>query len=125
VEGGTVEGGDQVPNAASVQACIDRIRQSLRPSDTVARLDHSTLAVVAEDLHDEQDAAGVAYRLLSTVVEPVPGEAGEVGLRMVIGLVMADGSTPPNALISATAEAAADARSPGGFVLMDLRDIED
>lgn len=117
--------GDPAPDAEAIRGCIERIRQRLRPADTVARPADSVLAVVAEDLHDEQDAAGVAYRLLSTVVEPVPGADELVELRMVIGLAMADGDTPPNALIAASAEAAADARGPGGFVLMDLRGLQD
>lgn len=117
--------GDPATDTEAIRGCIERIRQRLRPADTVAQLADSVLAVIAEDLHDEQDAAGVAYRLLSTVVEPVPGENELVELRMVIGLAMADGNTPPNALMAASAEAAADARGPGGFVLMDLRGLED
>lgn len=120
------EGGvGEPPDPESMRACVDRIRQSLRPADTVARPEDAVLAVIAEDLHDEQDAAGVAYRLLSTVVEPLPGIGGDVVIRMAIGVVMADGATPPHALMAAAAEAAADARSTGGFVLMDLREIDD
>jgi GGDEF domain-containing protein len=115
----------ETPDPDSMRACIDRIRQSLRPADTVASTGDGALAVVAEDLNDEQDAAGVAYRLLSTVVAPVRGRGGDTAVRMVIGVVMADGATPPHALMAAAAEASADARATGGFVLMDLRGIED
>ncbi len=111
-------------SVAELQGCIDRVRQRLRPADTVALVEPDVLVVVAEDLHDEQDAAGVAYRLLSTVVEPVPSEQGPVGLRMVIGVAMADGATPPHALAAASTEAALDAREPGGFKLMDLRGLD-
>jgi GGDEF domain-containing protein len=123
--GSNERGAGGTPGPDSMRACIDRIRQSLRPADTVALAEDAVLAVVAEDLHDEQDAAGVAYRLLSTVVEPVPGIGGEVAIRMAIGVVMADGATPPHALMSAAAEAVSDARAAGGFVLMDLRGFEE
>ena len=123
--GSNERGAGETPGPDSMRACIDRIRQSLRPADTVALAEDAVLAVVAEDLRDEQDAAGVAYRLLSTVVEPVPGTGEEVAIRMVVGVVMADGATPPHALMAAAAEAASDARAAGGFVLMDLRGFEE
>lgn len=103
-----------------VMACVERIRQRLRPSDTVARSDDS-IVVVAEDLGDEQDAAGVTYRVLSTVVEPVPTEGGPVTVQMHAGTVVADGSTPVHQLAPAAAEAARDATEGGGFRLVDMR----
>lgn len=104
---------------ALLMTCAERIRQRLRPSDTVARSDDSIM-VVAEDLGDEQDAAGVTYRVLSTVVEPVPTENGPVMVRMHAGTVVADGSTPLHDLASAAATAA-DAAGDGGFELVDMR----
>lgn len=103
-----------------LHACLDRVRQRLRPADTVTLLD-GAVAVVAEDLHDEQDGAGVAYRLLSTVVEPIPTADGPVAATMAIGVAMADATTAADALVTAAQEAAAHARDGGGFRLTDLR----
>lgn len=115
----TTGGEDPTEYETLLTTCVDRIRQRLRPSDTVARSDDSIL-VVAEDLGDEQDAAGVTYRVLSTVVEPVPTENGPVTVHMHAGTVVADGSTPLHKL-SPAAAAAAGAAGGGGFELVDMR----
>lgn len=107
----------------ALMACIDRVRQRLRPSDTVARIDDALL-VVAEDLGDEQDAAGVTYRILSTVVEPVPTSVDPITLSMVAGIAVADGSTPVHKLIAESTDAVGRAADTGGFQLVDLRRAE-
>jgi GGDEF domain-containing protein len=112
-------GDDPTGDETLLMACVERIRQRLRPSDTVARSDDSIL-VVAEDLGDEQDAVGVTYRVLSTVIEPVPTGNGPVTVQMHAGTVVADGSTPVHKLVPA-AEVAARAVQSGGFELVDMR----
>ncbi len=79
------------------------------------------MVVVAEDLGDEQDAVGVTYRVLSTVVEPLPTDAGPIELRMRAGTVVADGSTPLHKLAPAATEAATKANASGGIELVDMR----
>ena len=111
---------DPATREEAVMACVDRVRQRLRPSDTVARIADS-LVVVAEDLGDEQDAAGVTYRILSTVVEPVPSSHGPVALSMVAGIAVADGSPPVHKMLATSTEAATRAADTGGFHLTDLR----
>jgi GGDEF domain-containing protein len=115
----TTGGEDPSEYETLLMTCVDRIRQRLRPSDTVARSGDSIL-VVAEDLGDEQDAAGVTYRVLSTVVEPVPTENGPVTVQMHAGTVVADGSTPLHKISPAAAGAARSVQS-GGFELVDMR----
>lgn len=112
--------GDPETREALLMACAERIRQRLRPADTVAR-SGDVIVVVAEDLEDEQDAAGVTYRVLSTVIEPVPTEDGPVAVQMHAGTVVADGSTPVHKLAGAATEASALAHRAGGFEMLDMR----
>lgn len=114
-----LNGDDPTGEETILMACVERIRQRLRPSDTVARSDDS-IVVVAEDLGDEQDAAGVTYRILSTMIEPVPTEHGPVTVQMHAGTVVADGSTPIHKLAPAALVAAGEA-DRGGFELVDMR----
>jgi GGDEF domain-containing protein len=100
-----------------------RLAARLRPGDALRASSPGRFTVIAEDLHDEQDAAGVAYRLLSATVEPVRVGDRETGLSMTIGVVVADGDASEEAMFRAGASALADARAdgPGGFRLVDLR----
>lgn len=111
---------DPAVAADAAAVVVERLTQQLRAEDTVTRSSPDVLTVIAEDLGDVQDAAGVAYRLLSVVVEPVVGDAG-VG--MVIGIAVGDGSTSPEALLRDVVAAAADARGDGvgGFRIVDER----
>lgn len=106
-----------------VDAHSARLAQRLRPSDQVCRLDGDTFMVLAEDLGDVQDAAGVAYRLLSTVVEPIEIAARSFRLPMTIGVVVADGAAAGSDLVAMAGAALADARSDGegSFRIIDMR----
>lgn len=115
-----VRGEAPIDDETLLMACVERIRQRLRPSDTVARSEDA-IVVVAEDLGDEQDAAGVTYRVLSTVVEPVPTDNSIVTVQMHAGTVVANGATPVHQLGPAAAEAAHEANYDGGFQLVDMR----
>jgi diguanylate cyclase (GGDEF)-like protein/PAS domain S-box-containing protein len=106
----------------------DRLAQRLRGSDSVTRTGTGTYSVVAEDLGDEQDAAGVAYRLLAAVVEPIrvagPTEDGDdVQVALTIGIAVGDGSAVPARLLEDAATAAEQARADGdgGFRIADAR----
>jgi GGDEF domain-containing protein len=96
-----------------------RLAARLRPGDALRASSPGRFTVIAEDLHDEQDAAGVAYRLLSATVEPVRVGDRETGLSMTIGVVVADGDASEEAMFRAGASVSAD--GPGGFRLVDLR----
>ncbi|MEZ5239276.1 MAG: hypothetical protein R2716_10130 [Microthrixaceae bacterium] len=97
-----------------------RVRDLLRQADTVGS-DGAAIIVVAEDLHDEQDAAGITYRLLSSAVAPIDGGDAPAEVGLVAGTVVADGSTAPGSLLEAAAAAAGEALARGGFELVDLR----
>lgn len=100
-----------------------RLTQRLRPSDQVCRVDGDTFMVIAEDLGDVQDAAGVAYRLLSTVVEPIEIVGRRIRLPMTIGVVVADGASAGHDLIGAASSTLQDALrdGQGGFRIIDVR----
>lgn len=102
----------------------ERLNQRLRSEDTVTRSSTGVFTVIAEDLSDVQDAAGVAYRLLASVVEPVVVDASvELSVDMVVGIAVGDGSSSPDRLVTDAANAATAARSDGvgGFRIIDSR----
>ena len=109
--------------ARHLESCWDHLFERLRATDTVMRTADDTFLVIAQDLGDEQDAAGVAYRLLAAAVEPFSVEGAEVPLSMTIGVVVADAASSPARMIEVAASALAEARSDGtgGFRLVDLR----
>ena len=114
------------PTARAVLALLsERLGQRLRGSDTVTRSGTGTFSVLAEDLGDAQDAAGVAYRLLAAVVESirVPGTVIDVGVALSVGVVVGDGASSPAAMLADAAEASREARRDGGggFRLVDVR----
>ncbi len=101
----------------------DRLTQRLRPGDTVVRTGTGRFLVLAEDLGDPQDAAGVAYRLLASVVEPLHAGDAEVEMQLTLGVVVGDGDSSPAALMSAADEVAEEARAGGAgcFRIADHR----
>ncbi|MFN7148931.1 MAG: diguanylate cyclase domain-containing protein [Microthrixaceae bacterium] len=100
-----------------------RLTQRLRPSDDVCRTEGDSFIVIAEDLDDVQDAAGVAYRLLSTVVEPIQLAEVELTLPMTIGIVVTDATVSAERLLELADETLAEARADGvgGFRIVDVR----
>lgn len=114
---------DHSDAAALVDVYSSRLAQRLRPSDDVCRTEGDSFMVLAEDLGDVQDSAGVAYRLLSTVVEPIAVGDREICLPMTIGIVVADGTSSADALAHSADSALAEARQDGvgGFRIIDVR----
>src|SRR5205807_119736 len=51
-------------------AVARRLQSILRPSDTAARLGGDEFAILVGDLHDQEEAADVARRVLETLSEP-------------------------------------------------------
>ncbi len=102
---------------------LDRLSQQLRSSDSVCLAQGDTFLVVAEDLGDEQDAAGVAYRLLSAAVEPVEVAGQELTFPMTIGIAIGDGTVTAAEMFAAAPVALERARldGSGGFRIIDLR----
>lgn len=113
---------DPAPHGAVADALADRLSGRLRAGDRVCR-DGRDVMVIAEDLGDEQDAAGVAYRLLSSVVEPVTVGDARAEMSLTVGVAVADGTAAVAALRHAarTALGAAVDDGRGGFRIVDLR----
>lgn len=107
----------------AMSALSERLTQRLRSADTVTRSHPDAFTVIAEDLGDAQDAAGVAYRLLASVVEDVVVDGRAVGFDMVIGISVGDGDGDPDRLTDDATRAVEDARADGigGFRMIDTR----
>lgn len=103
--------------------CETRLNQRLRPSDRIIRGERGTFLVIAEHLGDEQDAAGVAYRLLAAMVEPVMFDDEYFELPLTVGIAVADGTASVDKVIESSHEALASAmgRGSGGFSIVDIR----
>ena len=99
-----------------------RMVEELRDTDVVCRVGDD-LFVVAEHLGDEQDAAGVAYRLMSTLVTPVDDGGTDLKVSLTVGISVADGAASPRAMLEAAGDALDDARADGmgSFRIVDLR----
>ena len=99
-----------------------RMVTELRDTDVVCRVGDD-LFVVAEHLGDEQDAAGVAYRLMSTLVAPVDDGGQDLKVSLTVGISVADGAASPKSMIEAAGDALDDARADGmgSFRIVDLR----
>lgn len=107
----------------AVAALGERMLRRLRPGDQVCHHDGDGFAVLAEDLGDVQDAAGVAYRLLSMAVEPLAVGPDQVRVSLTVGLAVADTATTAGEIPPAADRALDQARDDGagGFRIVDLR----
>lgn len=106
-----------------LEAFESRLAGQLRPSDETVAVASVGVFVLAADLGDVQDAAGIAYRVLSSAVEPLECGTSEVRVTPTIGVVVADGSSSPSRLLPSATAALADALADGagGFRIIDLR----
>lgn len=93
---------------------VDRMRQQLRSHDTIVRHHQGVCTVVATDLGDAQDAAGVCYRLLSTTMEPVVLRGEPVDLKLAAGIAIDDGTSDPDDVVSTARSLETIALSDGG-----------
>ena len=73
----------------------ERLRQVVRPSDTVGRLGGDEFVVVCEGVTDRDHAAGVAHRVLAGFAEPFDiGRDDPVVIRPSIGVFVPSVDTP-------------------------------
>ncbi|MFN8637255.1 MAG: EAL domain-containing protein [Chloroflexota bacterium] len=72
-------------------AVAERLRACLRDEDTAARLGGDEMAVLLEDILDEQGAVEVAARIGATMAEPVRLDGRELCVTFSIGIAL---STP-------------------------------
>ncbi len=66
----------------------ERLRSCVRQTDTVARLGGDEFTVILPDLHQPEDAARVAEKILERVVEPVVVGATAIEISVSIGVAI-------------------------------------
>jgi diguanylate cyclase (GGDEF)-like protein len=80
-----------------LMAVADRLRGCLRPSDTLARLGGDEFAVLLEELHEPEDSARAAQRMLDSLEAPFSLSDREIFVSASIGI--AAGSGEPDTLL--------------------------
>lgn len=81
--------GDESGKRKVVRALGRRLRDNVRPGDSVGHLSGSCLAVLLEDVSDRSDAAAVARRLEETVREEEFDLLDTTGVRLRVGMALA------------------------------------
>jgi diguanylate cyclase (GGDEF)-like protein/PAS domain S-box-containing protein len=77
-----------------------RLRQILRPEDTIARFGGDEFAVVCEGLDSRRDAARIAERILGGLAEPILVDGREVTVSASIGIALTtDPDITPNVML--------------------------
>jgi diguanylate cyclase (GGDEF)-like protein/PAS domain S-box-containing protein len=79
--------GHDVADALLVEIA-QRLRSCVRQTDTVARYGGDEFTVILPDLHQPEDAAQVAEKILERVVEPVVAGATSVEISVSIGIAV-------------------------------------
>lgn len=83
-------GGRSAPSLPEIVAAVGRrLRDNVRPGDSVGRLSESRLAVLLEDVSDRSEAAAVARRLNDAVGEEEFDLLADGGARIRVGLALA------------------------------------
>ena len=83
-EGLSHESGDRV-----LVEVGERLRNSIRPSDTVARLGSDAFAVLLDDMHDSRDALRVTARIQRRLAKPISVGEKEIVAGASIGIALA------------------------------------
>lgn len=103
------EAGDAV-----LRQLAERLRDHVRPSDTVSRLSGDEFVVLCEDLAHPTEAHLLAERLVAALSEPYAVGTTAIGLGVSIGVALADSTlSRPDALLRAADQAMFDAKAGG------------
>jgi len=80
--------GDQL-----LKVVAERLREAVRPSDTVARFGGDEFVVLCEEVADDGAAVEVAERLAGALAEPIDLAEGEIFVTASQGLAISDGGS--------------------------------
>lgn len=108
------EGGDELLGEQLLLAIAQRLKEVVRESDAIARLDRDGFAVVQRDVHGREDIRYLAERVSSAFTDPIHSNGYELFVVPRIGIcVYPDDGDEPEALLGRADVAMNNARTAG------------
>jgi len=107
---------------ALLKGIAERLKDCVRPADTVSRLGGDEFTIILEDLHDVHEATEVASRIVESLQYPIIAVHGNIFATASIGIAYSEhGNDDPDELLrdADTAMYQAKARGKCSFVVFD------
>jgi diguanylate cyclase (GGDEF)-like protein/PAS domain S-box-containing protein len=107
-----------------LRAVAERLRETLRPSDTVARFGGDEFVVLCEEIADEEAALEVAERLSEALAPSVDLAEGEVFVTASQGVALSGGTSDTASALLRDADTAMYMAKERGRARTELFDVE-